>query len=1382
MESIFTNLFFDKVDFKSETDGNHLSVEDFFLTETDLSNSHAAVSLTLSPLLAAGQSTSGLSSDWNNATAWSNCLTGAPSNCVAGLPTATSGTTSAPVIINHNLTFQTGTKNLSITDGVYTFNKNVFSTGNLTINRSGNSSTKGILDITGGITTFQGLTYINNTTLHIRSGATLILGTANPDPSYVNTANVLTIDNASKLVVEAGATLIVYGSVLDNNNGSNGVFTVAGYVQIYGNYLSTLGNVQVDATGTTPVFSTTGSIKTSNNSSTVFNSPNECVNGPCSAGALSCGTSNTAYTASISPANQLLCSGQAIPPISFTTNASGTITYQWQVSTTSGGSGFTDITSATASTYSPSQPSQTTWYRMVYSTSSCTGTTLISPSSQISLDSSPAPVSGSISGGNVTYCSTTNNTSLILTGFTGTIQRQSSTNNTSFSNIVGQTSSTYTVTNLSATTYYRAILSSGLCNTATTSSVAVTVSTTAPTITSTVPGSRCGAGSVALTVTPSSGVVKWYAASTGGSALFTGSNFTSPNINATTTYYVDATDGCTTPTRTAVTATIDSTPQIISTTDGSTCGPGSVTLKAGADAGHVHWYESPTGGPELYIGVMYSTPVISTTTTYYVDATINNCTSATRTAVKAIVNAIPTITSTTNGSICGSGTGALTATPSAGTINWHSNAIGGTHIFVGTNFTSPSLTATTNYYVEAEANGCLSPTRTTITATVNPIPVVSIPSNNLCARSTMTLSPAVGGVWTSSNSSVATVTNDGVVTGVSTGNATFTFTNTATNCSATTSSITVIAATTWLGVSNNWSDPSNWSCGTVPSFPFDITIPGALTNYPVLNTESISVKNLSIVNGASFVVNNSTSQLEIYGDFINDGSFTNKQGTISFLGSNQTISGTSTTDFYNVKVAGTNGTVTLNSSANLYGTLSVSNGAQFDADGNGAATLLTIKSSSITENGSIGVIPAGSSVTGNINVERYMDALGGTFRYISSPVISNPSKPNGIDKIYEYNNGWAAASTMQSGKGYAALVYNNMPVKWTVNGSTNNGDHPWTFASEGWYLIGNPYASAIQWRNPNDSNPSTDGWDFANSNNISSTIAITDNHTGVYPDYFRYYDYSQSTQTTSKVVENGVIASGQAFWIYVGVGGGNLTVKQSAKSTLPNSFYKKADTKMDQMVIHISNGKISDHTVLRIDEKSTTSYEFNHDLPKLWNQDMNVYLVDKSNREMLINAVPQLDETLKMPLGINVTEPGVYSLSFSNADQFSYGATIHLVDQYKGVLIPVSSSESYSFTINDVNKNLTDRFYLTIVPAVELNLERAISFYPNPVKDILTIEVSDPSLNSSAMLMDINGNIMLSNDFKGDGSIDMKSYPAGMYIVKLKTAAGIVTKKIVKYD
>ncbi len=77
-----------------------------------------------------------------------------------------------------------------------------------------------------------------------------------------------------------------------------------------------------------------------------------------------------------------------------------------------------------------------------------------------------------------------------------------------------------------------------------------------PNISSTMPASRNGRGTLILGATASSGIINWYAVPTGGISLGTGTSFMTPSISSTTIYYVDATyNGCTSA-RTAVIASI----------------------------------------------------------------------------------------------------------------------------------------------------------------------------------------------------------------------------------------------------------------------------------------------------------------------------------------------------------------------------------------------------------------------------------------------------------------------------------------------------------------------------------------------------------------------------------------------------------------------------------------------------------------------------------------------------------------------------------------------------------------------------------------------------------------------------------------------------------
>lgn len=74
----------------------------------------------------------------------------------------------------------------------------------------------------------------------------------------------------------------------------------------------------------------------------------------------------------------------------------------------------------------------------------------------------PPSVGGTVTGGN-NVCFGTNSTLLTLNGYVGTIQWQSSADGVTYADLSGETSATYTATNLTASTYYRAVLTSGLC-------------------------------------------------------------------------------------------------------------------------------------------------------------------------------------------------------------------------------------------------------------------------------------------------------------------------------------------------------------------------------------------------------------------------------------------------------------------------------------------------------------------------------------------------------------------------------------------------------------------------------------------------------------------------------------------------------------------------------------------------------------------------------------------------------------------------------------------------------------------------------------------------------------------------------------------------------
>jgi gliding motility-associated-like protein len=249
-------------------------------------------------------------------------------------------------------------------------------------------------------------------------------------------------------------------------------------------------------------------------------------------------------------------------------------------------------------------------------------------------------------------------------------------------------------------------------------------------------------GSVATlhaTADPGS-VFDWYSVPTGGISLISSPDYTTPALTNTTTYYVQATvNSCIGP-RTAVTVTVNPIPAAPTAADISGCSGYPVTLTATAPGGTYNWYATATSTTILATGNTYTTPVLNTSTTFYVEVvSAGGCTSL-RKVVNVTINPSPTAPTAAGQTICSGNAATLTAVGPGGSYEWYAMASGGTLLVAGASYTTPVLNATTTYYVQTTQGGCTSP-RAAIVVTVNPTPVAPTASGvTICSGSTATLS------------------------------------------------------------------------------------------------------------------------------------------------------------------------------------------------------------------------------------------------------------------------------------------------------------------------------------------------------------------------------------------------------------------------------------------------------------------------------------------------------------------------------------------------------------------------------------------------------------------------------------------------------------------
>jgi len=127
---------------------------------------------------------------------------------------------------------------------------------------------------------------------------------------------------------------------------------------------------------------------------------------------------------------------------------------------------------------------------------------------------------------------------------------------------------------------------------------------------------------------------------------------------------------------------------------------------------------------------------------------------------------------------------------SGGSYQWSANAGSATTQSISV---TPSVPGETYYVTITSPQGCTTVANAYIAVETLPVANLSGP-DQICVGGTTDLTTSADGLWSSSDYSVASITNDGVVTGLSAGAVTFTFRDTSSGCySAPTTSVTVTA-------------------------------------------------------------------------------------------------------------------------------------------------------------------------------------------------------------------------------------------------------------------------------------------------------------------------------------------------------------------------------------------------------------------------------------------------------------------------------------------------------------------------------------------------------------------------------------------------------------
>lgn len=347
--------------------------------------------------------------------------------------------------------------------------------------------------------------------------------------------------------------------------------------------------------------------------------------------------------------------------------------------------------------------------------------------------------------------------------------------------------------------------------------------------------------------------------------------------------------------------------------------------------------------------------------------------------------------------------------------------------------------------------------------------------------------------------------------------------------------------------------------------------------------------------------------------------------------------------------------------------------------------------------------PFTNKIIGNISMERYIDAGETYWRNFSSAVSGatigmylddfvtsgfpgSPWPAFPFNSIYTYDEtqgpglGWdACTGTSQViGVGEGLLVWSGDTITGTdpftldLVGQPNQGPitMPVTFTNtgtvneDGWNLVGNPYASTIDWESAN--------W---TKTNIANAIYIQD------PDNQQFATYVSGASANGG---SRYIASQQSFWVYASAASPQLILRESCKSAVDQQFIKDASLSPGA-IIRLEGAGYADESVIRHVPGAIDPFELEYDAVERWGgwgEVPQLSLVNSMEEDLTVHSFDLSGQEWIVPLRACVFSNGTYNLVFENIAELNVPC-LKLEDTYTGSMYDITEGTSLPFTMSD---------------------------------------------------------------------------------------------------
>lgn len=429
------------------------------------------------------------------------------------------------------------------------------------------------------------------------------------------------------------------------------------------------------------------------------------------------------------------------------------------------------------------------------------------------------------------------------------------------------------------------------------------------------------------------------------------------------------------------------------------------------------------------------------------------------------------------------------------------------------------------------------------------------------------------------------------------------------------------------------------------------------------------------------------------------------------------------------------------------------------------------------------------------------------------------------NKIGDTYSQWQHARSTGSilaGEGYTMKGVASSATSFTeqhnyaFNGKPNNGTITLTISSGNDYLIGNPYASAID-ANEFILDNVSDGAGRAATNIINGTLYFWDHFAGN-THVLREYQGGYATYTLIggiKAISSDarINASGQegikipkqyipvsqGFFVTAGAGG-TINFKNSQRifkteASDPSTFLKGSNKKGKSIN---SNEDIDVRKKIRLkfnspkgyhrqllagaDEHATDNADIGFDAPLIEDNVEDMFWVFSDTKKYVIQAVNNFDLDKKLPLGVKINKEGLASIQIDDLENISSTDNIYLLDKELNVYHDLKQS-NYEVLLSA--GEYLNRFEITFSKAQLLATETVenenVQVYFSNEKNSILIHNPASKLIKTVEMFNILGQSLFK--FKTDTTDKQLEYKAnqinaGTYILKLETEYGTVSKKV----